>query len=95
MFFKNQSLPDRYDAVIENNEFPVGVIGLLNIHDGTAEYYVTLGEAEYKGRGIASIASNMLLEYAFCELNLNEVYLYTEVDNKAAQRLFENVVFRG
>lgn len=86
---------DRYDAVIEVNGEPVGIIGLLNIDssNGKAEYYITLGESEYKGKGIAAKASRLLLDYAFRELNLNKVYLFTEVDNIVAQRLFERLGF--
>lgn len=84
---------DRYDAVIEYQGKPVGVIGLLTIDNGRAEYYVTLGEQEYKGKGIAKEATRLLLMYAFCELGLKEVYLYTEVENIGAQKLFEKCGF--
>ena len=93
-FHKNQQLSDRYDAVIEYKGKPVGVIGLLTIKEGRAEYYITIGEQEYKGKGIAKEATRQLLEYAFTELNLNEVYLYTEVNNTGAQKLFEKCGFR-
>lgn len=94
-YLKNQTLTNRYDAVIEYNGIPVGVIGLVNIYEGKAEYYVTLGEAEYKGRGIAKKASDILLKYAFNELELDEVYLYTEIDNVVAQHLFEKCGFHN
>lgn len=84
---------DRYDAVIEYNEVPVGIIGLLNIGDGKAEYYITMGEKEYKGMGIAKEATKILLQYAFTSLNLQEVYLYTEEENIDAQKLFEKCGF--
>lgn len=92
-FLKVKNLTNRYDAVIEYNGTPVGIIGLLNIQNGKAEYYVTMGEAEYKGRGIAKKATLLLLDYAFTELNLSEIYLYTEVDNVSAQKLFEKCGF--
>ncbi|WP_065219513.1 MULTISPECIES: GNAT family N-acetyltransferase [Butyricimonas] len=92
-FHKNEGRSDRYDAVIEYGDKPVGIIGLLSIMDGRAEYYITLGESQYKGKGIARDASILLLKYAFEELKLREVYLYTEVDNIPAQRLFEKCGF--
>jgi D-cysteine desulfhydrase len=87
---------DRFDGVIEVDGRPVGIIGLLNIdpRSGKGEYYIALGEHEYKGKGVAIKASRLLLEYAFGELNLNKVYLFTEVDNVSAQRLFERLGFR-
>ena len=86
----------RFDAVIEYNGEPVGLIGLLGI-DSTnrkAEYYICLGEENYKGKGIATIASKLLIEYAFEEQNLNKIYLYTEEENIGAQRLFEKLGFK-
>ena len=92
-FHKNKDRLDRYDAIIEYDGKPVGIIGLLSIVDGRAEYYITLGESLYKGKGIARDASILLLKYAFEELKLREVYLYTEVDNISAQKLFEKCGF--
>lgn len=92
-FHKNKGKLDRYDAVIEYDGNPVGIIGLLSIVDGRAEYHITLGESQYKGKGIALDASVLLLKYAFDKLKLREVYLYTEVDNIPAQKLFERCGF--
>lgn len=89
----NKNRTDRYDATILCEGNPVGLIGLLSISDGTAEYYVSMGEQDYKGKGIAKEASRLLLEYAQHELNLISVYLYTEIDNIAAQKLFEKIGF--
>lgn len=36
----------------------------------------------------------MLLKYAFNKINLNKVYLYTEVSNIKAQLLFEKIGFK-
>lgn len=87
---------DRYDAVIELDGEAVGVIGLLNIDlkNRKAEYYITLGEEKAKGRGAAAHASRLLLKYAFEQLHLNRVYLFTETENHPAQRLFERLGFR-
>lgn len=85
----------RYDAVIEVDGTPVGTIGLLSIDqiNRKAEYYIAMGETAYKGKGIAKRATNLLLRYGFEVLNLNRIYLFTEVNNVAAQRLFEKVGF--
>lgn len=92
-FKNNKDRTDRYDAVIECGEVPVGIIGLLSIQDRRAEYYITIGESEYKGRGVAKEATKLLLKYAFTVLNLDEVYLYTEEENISAQNLFERCGF--
>lgn len=86
---------NRFDAVMEADGVPVGTIGLLSIDrkNSKAEYYVAMGETSYKGKGVAKEASRLILQYGFEELGLNRVYLYTEIDNISAQKLFERVGF--
>lgn len=85
----------RLDAVIEYNKQPVGLIGLLGIDEKNkkAEYYICIGETQIKGKGVGKRASILLLDYAFNKLDLNRVYLYTEQENIAAQKLFERLGF--
>ncbi|MDF2872965.1 MAG: speG [Anaerocolumna sp.] len=86
---------DRADFTITYNGEPVGLIGLLNIDSKNrkAEYYITLGGAEFRGKGIATIASDLLVKEGYHTYKLNKIYLYTEVDNEIAQRLFERIGF--
>lgn len=95
-FEKNKDRTDRYDAVIEVDGTPVGLIGLLSVDhtNKKAEYYVTLGEREYLGTGVAGRALSMMIEYAFTEMGLNRIYFYTEVDNVAAAKSCERMGFR-
>lgn len=95
-FEKNKDRTDRFDAVIEVDGKPVGLIGLLQIDNKNqkAEWYICLGEQEFKGKGIAKIASLMLFEYAFDKLNLNKIYMFTEKDNISAQMLFDKLGFQ-
>lgn len=93
-FDRVKNLDTRYDGIIEADGVAVGLIGLLSIENEAAEYYITMGEQEYKGRGLAKKASYKLLRYAFEELGLKKVYLYTECDNVMAQKLFERIGFR-
>lgn len=93
---RNKDNDNRYDGVIEVDGIPCGLIGLLSIDRKNlkAEYYISMGNVEMKGKGVAKKASEEILEFAFCSLGLNKVYLYTEVDNVAAQKLFEKVGFK-
>ena len=86
---------DRADFTITYNGEPAGLIGLLNIDNKNrkAEYYITLGSSEFKGKGIATIASELLIEESYHNYKLNKIYLYTEVENKTAKRLFERIGF--
>lgn len=91
-WFKNiKDSQSRYDAIIIYNEKKVGIIGLLNIDNKTAEYYITLNT---RGKGIAKKASDLLFKYAKENLKLNKLYLYTECKNHRAQSFFEKIDFK-
>lgn len=94
-FENNLSRTDRYDGLIEADGFPVGLIGLLSIDqkNSKAEYYVMVGNTEFKGKGIAKEASRQIINYGFYELGLNRIYLFTEEKNVIAQKLFERIGF--
>lgn len=94
-FNKNCHRTDRYDAIIEVDGIPVGLIGLLFIDriNQKAEYYITIGERAYLGKGVANQASKLLLDYAFGTLGLNRIYLYTETENSAAVKSYEKIGF--
>ena len=95
-FEKIRKSEDRYDAVIEVDGVSVGLIGLLSIdrNNSKAEYYITIGSHGYKGKGIATKASKLILEFGFDQLGLNKMYLFTEIENTQAQRLFEKIGFK-
>ena len=94
-FENNLGRADRYDGLIEMDGIPVGLIGLLSIDqkNSKAEYYILIGNTDFKGKGIAKEASCQILNYGFFKLGLNRIYLYTEAENESAQRLFEKVGF--
>ena len=86
---------DRVDYTITYAGEPVGLIGLLEIdlERKDAEYYICIGEGRYKGKGIAQTATRLLIKEAEVNLKLKNIYLYTEVDNITAQKLFEKCGF--
>ncbi len=95
-WFENKNNETRKDLVIEYNKIPVGLIGLVSIDksNSKAEFYISMGEVEFKGKGIATRATKMLLNYAFNEMCLNKVYLNVDEENKIACRLYEKTGFK-
>lgn len=97
---KIKDLENRLDCtidVLKNDSIDsVGLIGLLNIDNinKKAEFYICLGEKNYHGQGIAKKASIEMIKQGFDRYNLNKIYLYTEVENIGAQKLFESIGFR-
>lgn len=95
-WFRNKNNKTRCDCIIEFDGVSVGVIGLLNVDkkNRKAEYYITLGNTDYKRKGISTKASLLLLEYAFGDLCLNKVYLNVDADNIAACQMYEKIGFK-
>lgn len=92
----NSSREDYVYEIHENGStIPLGLIGLIGIdrRHKKAEFYIINGEKDYRGKGLAFEATKDYLHQAFLKHDLNKVYLYTEVDNVSAQRLFEKVGF--
>lgn len=92
-WFHARNTDKRLDCIIEFDGIPVGLIGLLEIDNinKKAEYYITVGCHKYKHKGIATIASQLILKYAFETLMLNKVYLNVDSENAAACALYEKI----
>jgi diamine N-acetyltransferase len=74
----------------------VGFAGLRNIdfQERTAEYAITLGEAQARGKGYGTATTRLLVEYAFHELGLESVFLDTVEYNQAGIRAYQKAGFR-
>ena len=94
-FNKVKDSVNRVDLTILYDNEIVGFIGLLNVDEKNkkAEYYICV-DSHYSGQGIGKTSTELLLQYAFSDIKLNKVYLYTEEDNQKAQFLFEKVGFK-
>ena len=69
----------------------IGMTGLLNIdrRNSHAQFYITIGEKKFWGRHISRDVIRMVLNYAFHNLSLNKVYLWTIAANKHARLVYE------
>lgn len=95
-WFRRKDNSKRLDCIIEFNGTPVGLIGLLQIDkiNRKAEYYITIGETDFKQKGIATKATKAIIDYAFTELTLHKVYLTVDARNTHAIRLYEKIGFK-
>lgn len=62
--------------------------------NGDAMLGILIGERDYWGKGYGTDAVRLMLQFAFCELNLRRVTLGVNGDNTRAQRAYEKVGFR-
>jgi RimJ/RimL family protein N-acetyltransferase len=75
---------------------PVGNVGLhdIDFHSGTAEVGLVIGERAVWGRGYATEALTLLVDYAFTVLGLNQVWLRYVAFNERARQVYDRVGFR-
>jgi len=85
-----------FEIVHKKDNKPIGYTGLLRIFwfDRSALLFYMVGEPEYSGQGIATEAGKLIVDYAFGELNLHKIHLYTFPPNKASIRVAEKIGFK-
>ncbi len=59
-----------------------------------AEYGIFIGEDANRGMGVGTEAARLIIDYAFCELKLNRVYLRVFAANTRAIKSYEKAGFR-
>lgn len=98
-----------YDKILTSN-FPTTVFGIeycenseligvtllkgINLIHRSAEFANFIGEAEYRGRGLAKEAALLTISFAFNRLGLNRIYLKVDFDNESAVKLYRSVGFK-
>lgn len=96
-----ESLQGRSDVVlfgirlVESDEL-IGTCQLCNIHPvhRNSELRIRIGKREAQGLGYGGEALGLLLRHAFCDLNLERVYLWVFASNDRAIRLYESAGFK-
>jgi RimJ/RimL family protein N-acetyltransferase len=73
----------------------IGSCQLHSINDihRSGELQIRLGESEDRGHGYGTEAVQLLLDFAFKDLNLRRVYVHVLATNGRALRLYEKVGF--
>ncbi|WP_251859954.1 GNAT family protein [Clostridium sp. Marseille-Q2269] len=74
----------------------IGVTGLEDIlwNNGTAIFYIGFGAEEARGKGYGSQVMELILDFAFKELNLHRIHLTVLEYNHRAIRLYEKMGFK-
>lgn len=76
---------------------PVGQVSLYDIDwkKNCAEFgRLMIGDNAARGKGVAKIATRMIVEYGFDRLGLEEIHLEVFKDNESALRIYSNVGFQ-
>jgi RimJ/RimL family protein N-acetyltransferase len=71
----------RFAICIKENDKYVGNAHLSDITIDSAQYHIFIGDTNYWGKGIATIVTRMVLQYAFDVIRVKEVYSFFLKDN--------------
>lgn len=93
-WYKNKDNASRHDMVMEYDGKPVGLIGIINIDKKKGEYYITLGDNDYRRKGISFEATRQIIDKAFKEFGVEKIWLCVDAENMPARKLYEKVGFK-
>ena len=97
---RSENVPDKHirdkvDFIIyhKHDKCPIGNIGLSRIDwvSRHANIFAMIGEPEYWGKGIVGEAAQLVLKYAFTELNLHKVRAGVFTPNERSLRAAEKL----
>ncbi|MEK6845603.1 MAG: GNAT family protein [Nanoarchaeota archaeon] len=73
----------------------IGLAGLYQINQQvrSAEFRILIGDKSFWGKGIGTECTNILVDYAFRNLNLNKVWLGVNEENLGAVKSYEKAGF--
>jgi len=93
-WFKNKDKTTRIDFSFVEKDILVGMGGFINIDkiNANAEFYIMISPL-LQGKGYGKLLSLWMYNFAFIELNLHKIYLYTNDDNIAAYKIYEYAGF--
>jgi UDP-4-amino-4,6-dideoxy-N-acetyl-beta-L-altrosamine N-acetyltransferase len=87
-----------FQFIIEiiSSDIPIGTVFIKNIdsHSQKAELGIFIGEANCIGKGYGTEAVNLILDFAFNDLNLNKIYLYVFENNIAGIKSYLSAGFK-
>ena len=81
----------RYAIMVDDRY--VGNVQLTDLKDESAQFHIFIGDTSYWGKGVATKATELMLDLAFSEFKLKSVYLLVNKKNAAARRVYEKCGF--
>ncbi len=80
-------------AITDDDDIYLGTVSLKHIHDGAAEFAITIRKCAM-GKGYSIRAMRSMLEYGIADLRLNSVFWCVSPENMRAVRFYDKNGFR-
>lgn len=80
-----------FSIVEKNTDRLIGMTGFVEVNriHLRGQLYITIGDKSYRGKRIPDDVISLLLEFAFEELGLKRVYLYTLPNNDRSRHVYK------
>lgn len=88
---------EHYFTIVESEKnAPIGICWLKNVNtlERNAEIVILIGNKNYLGKGYGEESINLLLDYSFNIINLNNIMLSVYAFNKRAIKCYEKCGFK-
>lgn len=91
----DKGLVYQFIIVVSETDTPIGSVYIQHIDQANqrGEFGIFIGETSGVGHGFGTTAAELIVQYAFDELGLQELYLRVLSDNVRAIRSYEHVGF--
>ncbi|MCI7726724.1 MAG: UDP-4-amino-4,6-dideoxy-N-acetyl-beta-L-altrosamine N-acetyltransferase [Clostridiales bacterium] len=91
----DKGLVYQFIIVVSESDRPIGSVYIQHIDQTSqrGEFGIFIGETSAVGRGFGTTAAELIVQFAFGELGLHELYLRVLSDNVRAIRSYEHVGF--
>ena len=97
-WFQNRMLEkdNRMFVIDLDNEKSIGIVGFKNLDwvNRNSELFIYIGDEEYWGKGYGTQALELIIKFAFNNLNLHMLYLEVFSYNKNATKTYERLGFK-
>ncbi|WP_276482098.1 GNAT family N-acetyltransferase [Paraflavitalea pollutisoli] len=96
-YLQNRDKAKRFAIVDNMRNRVIGTTQLTGIHaiNQSAEFSIAIGDKDYWNKGVGYMATRMVLDHGFNDLNLHRIWLTVLVRNVRAVRLYDKIGFRN
>lgn len=83
---------ERFAIMIDTNY--IGNVQLTNIKDKSAIFHIFIGDPEYWGQGIGTVATCLMIERGFDQLELEKIKLRVRKGHSRAYNIYKKLGFK-
>ncbi len=91
---KAQDIQNTCRHIIEYEDRPIGEMNYIRMNEKACEMGIKICEADMQNRGIGKVVLSLFIKGLFEELGYDKICLDTNLNNKRAQHVYEQLGFQ-